>query len=488
MATRHTSEPTWDLETDVLVVGFGGAGCSAAITASDAGAEVIVLEKMDEHRQGGNLRVSGGVWFSSTSPEKSAEYLRALSGDFPLPEPIVQVWAEETSKNTEWIESLGLPTAIQSKPGPEYPELPGSDGYVGYIGIGGAFGREVLWKSLADAVRARPIEVLMETRALELVQDTPGGRILGLVAERDGARIRIQARRGIVLATGGFENNPEMVRDYLGVGGDPVVWGSQAGTGDGIKMAMKVGADLWHMDNMMSAVGIRVPDFDSGFLFDPQRRGYVFVGRDGTRFANELPPMGHGQALVSGSYELFPTKPSIFIFDDATRRHGPICPNLDLWPVGYNLLVEGYLWSQDNSVEIEKGWIQQADSIRELAAILGLDPDVLEATISRYNAACANGFDEQFGRAPDTLLPIDEGPFYAATWGPMLGWTNGGPRRNEHTEVIDAFGQVIPGLHAAGNISSTYSWCKDGGFHIADALAMGRVAGRRAASSAGAGR
>ncbi|GAA3518225.1 hypothetical protein GCM10022234_12090 [Aeromicrobium panaciterrae] len=483
MISDEAFDEEWDLVTDVLVVGFGGAGCSAAITASDLGASVIVLEKMDEHRQGGNLRVSGGVWFSSTSPEKSAEYLRALSGDFPLPEPIVQVWAEETSKNTEWIESLGLPTAVQSTPGPEYPELPGSDGYVGYIGIGGAFGREVLWRSLAQAVNDRPIDVLMETRAVELIQASPGGRVVGLVAERDGKTLRIRARNGVVLATGGFENNSEMVRDYLGIGGEPVVWGSQAGTGDGIKMAMKAGADLWHMDNMMSAVGIRVPDFDSGFLFDPQRLGYVFVGRDGTRFANEVPHMGHGQALVSGSYELFPTKPSIFIFDEATRKHGPVCPNLDLWPVGYNLLVEGYVWSQDNSVEIDKGWIQTADSIRELATIVGLDPTALEETIERYNRSCAEGRDEQFGRSPETLLPISEGPFYACTWGPMLGWTNGGPRRNEHAEVVDPFGQVIGGLYAAGNISSTYSWCKDGGFHIADALAMGRVAGRRASSA-----
>jgi succinate dehydrogenase/fumarate reductase flavoprotein subunit len=483
VAEDRSEDYDWDIQADVVVLGFGGAGCAAAITAHDAGADVLVLEKMPESQQGGNLRVSGGVWFGTRDPERSADYLRALCGGFPIPEQVVRTWAEETSLNTAWMESLGIATAQQSDPGPEYPELDGSESYAGYIGVGGAFGRGVLWAALSDQVRVRGIKVLLETRGLELVQAGARGQILGVVAEQAGRRVRIEARRGVVLATGGFENNPEMVRDYLGIPGTPVVWGSHAGTGDGIKMAMKAGADLWHMDNMMSAAGIKVPGFTSGFLFDPQRPGYLSVGPDGTRFANEFPHIGHGQALVGGSYELFPTKPSVFVFDEDTRLHGPICPNLDLWPVGYNMLVEEYVWSQDNSIEIEKGWIHRAVSVKELAVTVGVDPDALQATIDRYNAACEAGFDAQFGRPSETLIPVAKPPFYACSWGPMLGWTNGGPRRDHRARVIDAFGAPISGLYAAGNVSSTYSWCKDGGFHIADALAFGRVAGREAAAN-----
>ena len=148
------------------------------------------------------------------------------------------------------------------------------------------------------------------------------------------------------------------------------------------------------------------------------------------------------------------------------------------------MLVEGYEWSEDNSAEIERGWIKRADSPAELAALLDVDGEVLEGAVQRYNEACAAGVDEQFGRHPRTLTPIDQPPYYAFTSGPLLGWTNGGPRRNEHTQVLDPFGRVIPGLYAAGTVSSTYSWCKDGGFHIADALAFGRVAGRTAAAEA----
>ena len=101
-------------------------------------------------------------------------------------------------------------------------------------------------------------------------------------------------------------------------------------------------------------------------------------------------------------------------------------------------------------------------------------------------ASEAAGVDDQFHRHPRTLTPIDQPPYYAFTSAPLLGWTNGGPRRNERAQVLDPFGRVIPGLYAAGTVSSTYSWCKDGGFHIADALAFGRVAGRTAAAEASA--
>jgi succinate dehydrogenase/fumarate reductase flavoprotein subunit len=473
---------TWDLETDVLVAGYGAAGCAAAIEARRAGAEVLVLEKMPAGKEGGNSRVSGGVWYRSTDPERMKTYLRALCGGFPIPEPIIDVWARETHLNTEWIESLGVRTAQQSNPIPEYAELEGSDAYDGYIGVDGQWGQGILWETLAKAVADHGIEVLIEARTHELVQDPETGTVLGAVVRHDGRAKRVRARRGVVLATGGFENNPEMVHDYLGIGGVPVMWGSQAGTGDGIKMAMKAGADLWHMDNMMTAVGIRVPGFDSGFLFDPPRPGYIFVGLDGTRFANELPHIGHGQALVGGSFELFPLKPAHFLFDETTRLAGPVCPNADVLPVGYNVVMEKYEWSADNTVEIDKGWLLKADSWRELAVLLNVDPDALEATVDRYNASCTAGVDDQFGRPTETLLPLLEPPFYACSWGPMLAWSNGGPRRNEYAQVIDAFGKVIPRLYAAGNISSTYSWCKDGGFHLADAMAFGRVAGRTAAA------
>jgi succinate dehydrogenase/fumarate reductase flavoprotein subunit len=479
----RTAQPATAVhEADVVVVGYGAAGCAAAIAAHDAGAQVVVLEKMPPGREGGSTRVSGGIWFDSTSPERAATYLRSLSGGFVLPDPVVDTWARETHANSEWMRDLGADVAAYGDVGPEYPELEGSDSFAGYRGVDGRLGEGRLFAFLADVLRERGIAVHLETAARELAQHAPARRVTGVHARGpDGGALRFDARRAVVLATGGFEANPRMVRDYLGLA-DAVVWGSPGSTGDGHKMAQKAGADLWHMDNMMTVPGLRAPGYEAGFYaIFVHALGFIYVGMDGTRLTDELPPAGHGQARFHGSYELFPTRPMHVIFDEATRRAGPISPGSDLLPVGWNLLVEGYEWSADNSAEIGKGWLLRADTVEELAVRLEVDPAVLTETVRRYNAACDAGHDDQFGRAASTLTPLREPPYYAFTWGPMLAWSNGGPRRDEHARVLDPFGAVVPGLYAAGSVSSTYSWAKDAGFHIADALAFGRVAGRHAA-------
>ena len=467
-------------EVDVVVLGFGAAGCAAAIEAHDAGARVVVLEKMPAGLEGGNTRVSGGVWFDNRDPERMAEYLRALCGDFPIPEAVVEVWAHETARNTEWMErAVGATVASVGDVPPEYPELPGSNAYGGYIGVDGTMGSGKLFGALSKAVRERGIEVRTGTSARELIATSDG--VTGVVADSADGPVRIGARGGVVLATGGFENNPQMVRDYLGLP-EPVVWGSPGSTGDGHRMAQRVGADLWHMGNMMTVLGLRAPGYECGFYIAFfSATGFVYVGLDGSRFTNELPQLGHGQAHQHGRYELFPLHAMHVVFDERTRRAGPLSPVGD-YPIGWNILVEGYEWSDDNSAEVARGWFHRADTIAELAGLLDVDPTTLEASIARYNTACEHGCDEQFGRDPATLTPVVEPPFYGFTWAPMLAWTNGGPRRDERAQVLDAAGEVIPGLYAAGNVSSTYSWCKDGGFHIADALVFGRIAGREAAS------
>jgi succinate dehydrogenase/fumarate reductase flavoprotein subunit len=472
----------WDREADVVVLGFGAAGCAAAIEAHDSGARVLVLEKMSAGREGGSTRISGGIWFENTDREGCATYLRNLCGEYPIPEDIIEVWSKETYENTAWLERLGVHWGRHADYRPEYPELSGSEFYGGYLGVNGQMGNGLLWEALTGSVSARGVEVLLDTPAERLVQDQSSGAVVGVIARQAGQIVRVRARQGVVLATGGFENNPEMVRDYLGIPGTAAVWGSPGNTGDGIKMALKVGADLWHMDNMMAVNGIKVPGYEAGFfVMFTARPGFIFIGLDGTRFVNEVPQVGHGQAYLHGSYELFPTRPMHVLFDEETRLAGPVSPGPDLLPVGWNLLIEQYEWSKDNSAEIEKGWIYRADTLKELAVRLNVDPDVLHTTVARYNEACELGVDSQFGRDPSLLAPMLRPPYYAYTWGPLLGWSCGGPRRNASAQVLDAFGQVIPRLYAAGNVSSTYSWCKDGGFFIADALAFGRVAGRTAA-------
>ena len=482
----------WDITADVVILGMGAAGCAAAIEAHDAGAQVLVLEKLPPEVAGGNTRVSGGAWFDNLDPERAAVYLNSLAGGFPLPQPVVRAWAQETARNTEWVEhTLGATTApvggAIGGTGPgmpaEFPELDGSDVYGGQIAVDGKLGSSRLLEALHSTLESRRIEVRYSTPARSLVQDS-SGTVLGVQADAgDGASLRVRARRGVVLATGGFEANAEMVRDYLRFP-QTLTWGSPYNTGDGHRMAQKAGADLWHMDNMTSIEGFAVPGYTSGFYARfSYRKGFIYVDSDGRRCVDELPRTGHGNALIHGSYEHVPVRRLHAVFDEATRLAGPISPNGDMLAVGWNVLVEGYQWSPDNSAEVEKGWLHQAGTLVGLAAELDVDPANLTRSVARYNAACAAGEDEQFGRRADTLDAIGDGPYYAFTSAPMVAWSNGGPRRDERCRVLDPFGATIDGVYAAGSVSSTYSWCKDGGMHIADALAFGRIAGRNAATA-----
>ena len=490
-------EGPWDIECDVAVLGCGAAGMAAAIEAHDAGARVMIFDKMPPGREGGNTRISGGICFDNVSAERAAVYLRSLCGDFQLPEPVILAWSRETAANAAWLTGLGARLKHVAGYPPEYPELDGSDCYGGYLGIDGMMGGGLLFDFLADAIRRRGIDIRLDTPARELLQDAQTGEIQGAVVEHRGKTIRVGARAGVIIATGGFENNPEMTRDYLNIAGAGI-WGSPAATGDGHRMAQKVGASLWHMGNMMTYVGIKTAEFEAGFPISLHgAQAFIFVSPEGKRFTNEALQSRHGHALVNGRYELWPTQLMHVIFDESTRLSGPLGPmasplgpadidqaNISTFAIGWNLLIENYRWSADNSAEIAKGWIKQADTIEHLAQQIGVDPAVLVETIQRYNADCQTRRDSQYDRDPATLVPLETPPFYYFSGPPLVAWSNGGPRRNEHAEVLDAFGSVLPGLFAAGSVSSTYSWCKDGGFHIADALAFGRIAGRTAAARA----
>ena len=470
---------------DVLVVGTGAAGSAAAIVAHDAGARVLMIEKMPADQAGGNTRVTGGLWFDNRDAARAATFLRSLSGERPLPDDVVEAWATETAHNTAWIDSLGGdPQLNQDVPvDPEYPELEGSDCYGGSFGVGGVMGHGRLHALLQDALAERAVEIRYETPGRRLVTDGTGA-VVGVEAEHAGETMRFGARGGVVLATGGFQADPVMVRDYLHTV-DPPLWGSPASTGDGHKMAMGVGADLWHMNNHFSTAGISFPGSRHGFTqFFAFAKGFIWVAPDGTRFTNELPHVGHGQALQHGLYQLFPEHYMHTVFDEATRRAGPVAFPRHMGNVGWQMIVNGDNWSNDNLEEVDRGIIKRADSLGELAELLGVEPSVLAATVERWNADCATGADTQYGRPGDSLTPLTEAPFYAISGPPLLGWTNGGPRRDGKAQVIHVSGATVPGLYAAGEISSTYSWSKEGGFHIADALAIGRIAGAEAARRA----
>lgn len=209
------------------------------------------------------------------------------------------------------------------------------------------------------------------------------------------------------------------------------------------------------------------------------------MNRRGKRFCDETRPELHDAWRVASWVDsgedvrslCYPNIPAYGVFDDVTRRKGPLTRTNN--PMGYN---RDYKWSPDNSKEITKGWITQADTIRELAGKISVDEYSLEETVKKYNEGCKAGADTDFGRTKETMRPIEAPPFCAIELWPSLLNTQGGPRRDKQARVVDYVGKPIPRLYAAGELGSIWGFLYNGGGNLAECLAFGRIAGRNAAA------
>ena len=478
----------WDIEADVVVVGLGAAGFATSVTAHDLGAKVVILEKAPEGQEGGNTRVAGQGYLNTSSVDKAIAYLTALCGPYTVPAPMVKVWAEEMCQNNAWLESLGGdPQEHQHPPvGIEFPDLPGAD-CVHKFHDGPTYGYSYTWQLFERLVKQRPISILYETPARSLVQHPITKEILGVRSQRRDRSIHVKAGKAVVLTCGGFENNQEMIRNYLP--GIPRCYtsGTPYNEGDGITMAMSVGADLWHMNNYAGpSMALKVAEIRTTFSMQALHYskempgGMIVVGPDARRFTDEKFKTRHGKVPVNGNWLPLSTPcPMFLIFDRTPFSAGPL---YDKHPShGWTQIIERYDWSEDNSVELAKGWIKTADTLAALAAAVELDPDSLAQSVTRWNRHCDARHDSDFGRKL-MLAPIVEPPFYAIELSPSMLNTQGGPRRNERAQIVRPDGTPIPRLYSAGELGSIYSYLYQGTGNIGECLAFGRVAGRNAAA------
>ena len=476
----------WDREADVVVVGFGGAGAATAITAHELGASVLMLEKAPEGEEGGNTRVAAQGYLNVSDVGKAITYLDAMCGSHSVPPQMVRVWAEEMSKNNDWLSSIGGdPQEHQFPPaGIEFPELPGSD-CVHKFHHGDILGYSKTWEFFERAVKQRAIDVLYETPGQTLIQDGITKEILGIRAVQRGKPVHIKARKAVVLTCGGFENNQEMIRNYLP--GLPYCYtsGTPYNEGDGVTMGQSVGADLWHMNNYAGpSMALKVPEYKTTFSMTPlhfgheQAGGMIVVGPDATRFTDEKLRTLHGKIKKHGRWVPSPAPcPMFMVFDHALFTCGPL---YDKNPVmGWGRIVERYDWSEDNTAELKRGWIKQAGTVAALAQVLGLDPAALEASIRRWNGYCESGKDQDFGRSK-MLVPLGTPPFYAIELSPSMLNTQGGPRRNERGQIVRPDSTPIPRLYSAGELGSIYSYLYQGTGNIGECFAFGRICARNA--------
>jgi succinate dehydrogenase/fumarate reductase flavoprotein subunit len=475
----------WDMEYDVVVVGWGSAGTAAAVTAHDQGAKVLILEKMAQG--GGNTSVCGGNIIIPKGKE-FIEYLDILS--FKTTErEILETFVEYALKNADWIRAMGADVQVFNPlevaypamiAGAGFPRVRGAETVVKY-NIKGTLQEgkpsQRLWKFLSGLVTERKIQVLTRTPAKELIFDGKG-EIIGLTAEQEGKTISIKARRAVILTCGGYENNPRMKWDYMPV--KPLMFlGTPGNTGDGIRMAQKVGADIWHMTRLSCLIGFQAPEFEAAFWVSFLSEGFFFVDKYGRRFVNEAGIEIHEYYRELSQFDMekmeFPRVPLWAVFDEQTRRRGP----LSRGTAGYNR--DLYSWSLDNSAEIGKGWILKGKDPAELAPKMSLDPRVLEETLTRFNRFCKAGNDEDFGRGKEDLRALQP-PLYALKLWPALINTQGGPRRNKESRVLDPDGKPVPRLYAAGELGSIWGYLYQGACNIGEALVFGRIAGKNAAA------
>lgn len=499
---RAVESPTavrWDREADVVVLGFGNAGSNAAIAACDNGASVVILEKMREG--GGNVAVSSGGFVVPTDRDKYFVYLKSLyeMSRSDWDEALLNVFCDESMKLPDYIKMLDPSAELVTYGHAGYQNLPGADcvNKMAVTAKNGLAEGDRLFGLFADAVKARGIPVFTETPARRLV--TVKGEIVGAEAEHAGKPFFVRARKAVVIATGGFQCNPNLLKNYIY--GNPMAFlGSPGHTGDGLLMAQSVGCALWHMNSVSAPLGIQVPGVEAGMALVTKAPAFIWVDQDGRRFVNEKKLDYHCSWMAVNRFDAinhrYPAIPCWMVTDSTYIEAGPLVSSA---ASGYAVNREHYVWSQDNRKEIEAGVILEAPTLEALARKMGLpEPAVLGETVDRWNSDLkTKGIDTLFGRTPTSdpkqkaifvgrdvkawSAPIEKGPFYAVRLVPVLYHTMGGPRKSIRAECLGIDGKPIPHLYVAGELGSMWGLTYQGACANADAMIFGRIAGREAA-------
>ncbi len=427
--------------------------------------------------------LSSGILFAPTTP-RAIKHVEAMCFN-TTPQDVMEAYVDGCLRLDGWLRGIGGQTQIFDAPDvtiprrlPCWPNFPGADD-VEYRTVSGAtdvFRAKPLWKLLANSVESRGIALMTNMAAKELATDL-NGQVVGVVAEREGRRIAIEARKGVILTCGSFEYNEAMRDAYLPITPlEPL--GHPGNTGDGLVMAQRVGASFWHMSTFYGWPVFKVPENGGTFSINFQAPSFIYVDKDGRRFTDEGSWESHERSKALITYmpnrPNYPHLPIYAIFDDVVRRKAPL--------VGRVATTSSYDWSLDNSAEVARGWIIRAGTIGELARRIDVDEAILVKTVDRYNENSGAGRDREFGRPRETLAPISTPPYYAIELWPGLATASGGPRRDREARVLGEAGRPVPRLYAAGGLGSIWGFLTLAGGGLTDGMVFGQIAGRNAAA------
>lgn len=464
------------IETDVVVVGAGGSGLAAALTAAQGGARVVVLEKMPS--AGGTTSFSEGIFAAESSLEREKNVVITKDQMFTTimeyshwraNARLVRNVVDTSPETIEWLKEQGV----------EFKELlPNYPGGLPAWHIINGRGKAMV-AALEKNAKEKGVVFLYNTSGKKLITDQKGS-VRGIIAEsKEGGTLEIRSK-AVIIATGGFANNKEMVKEYSGFGDELVIVGNINKVGEGIKMAWEVGAAAEGAD-VLQLYRPGVPgESTTSHLNAAGRQPYLWVNQDGERFCDEALALQWpwaGNALANQRGRIM-----YCIFDENTKKY-LMEKGIDLG-VGVMVPVTTKLVNidQDLARGVEKGYAFIGKSIEDLAKKIEVNPKNLQATIDEYNASCATYRDKLFAKDPKYLQTVKESRFYAIKLFPATLGTLGGIKINYKTEAVNKDNQSIPGLYATGNCAGgmygdSYDLKIPGGT-LGFAVNSGRIAGK----------
>ena len=448
------------LDCDVVVVGAGGAGLTASVLATQQGQKVILLEKMP-FVGGNSLRAEGGMNAAGTNLEKELGLDDSTVENFTedtlrlghyLADPeLVRTLAENSSDAIEWLKTVDASfTGVKATGGCEgrkYLHQP-----EGGVAVG-----EYLVAKLKTQVEKLGIDVRVNTKATEILMDN--GQAVGVLAEDAEHTYTINAK-SVVLTTGGFGANFELMASFDPSLANAVTTNHSGAQGDGIMMAQAIGADTVDMDQIQ--LHPTVIQSDGSLVSESFRSlGAIVVNTQGKRFVNDLA----GRDVVSQAELKQPDGYCFIIFDQNLVDHLALSQRF-----------------------IDGGYTISGKTYEELAKNMGLSAEAQQnfvKTMDTWNKSVANGLDEEFGRNNGMDDDLSTAPYYAIKIAPGIHHTMGGIKINTSAEVIDTDGNVIPGLFAAGETTGgIHGGNRVGGNAVCDFIVFGRIAGQSASDFA----
>ncbi|MBP2848096.1 flavocytochrome c [Dickeya oryzae] len=439
---------------DVVVIGSGGAGLAAAIQACDDGARVLIVEKMSSI--GGNtIKASVGMNAAGTRfqkmrgivDDKQRFYEETLKGGKQKNNPdLLKRFVEGAPMAIDWLAERGIELndiTITGGMSVDRTHRPADGSAVGGFLISG----------LVKNINKRNIDVMLETAVIDILHDA--GAVTGVrVQSEDNEQLTI-ATKGVIVATGGFSANRDMVLKYRPDLDGFVTTNHSGATGCGIAILEKVGADTVDLGEIQIHPTV---EQNTSYLISESIRGggAILVNQQGQRFFNEMETRDKVSASIIG----LPEKYAYILFDEQVRTK--------------NKAADEYL---------SRGFVVSAASPRELADKLAIDADALQTTLERYNQFVEKQHDDDFGRQTALRHPLNQGPFYAIRIAPGVHHTMGGVVINTDTAVLDRKKRVIRGAFAAGEVvGGIHGGNRIGGNAIADIIVFGIQAGRNAAT------